>query len=184
MISHFVCSSAIYFPSKLEIGVDLFLRHPQHGGVVLRVWRDGLNLKQIPAGQFGDGGCHHGGVALIDIAGVGRAGGALPGHADIVVFSGTGEKDHQNTRGGLLRQGGRDQQGQQQDHGKQLFHELPPYRPSLYCPVRIAAMVPPSINRSVPVMNPACSPSRKAPASAISSEVPVRSAAEASIIRW
>ncbi len=45
----------------------------------------------------------------------------------------------------------------------------------------MAAMTPPSMSRSVPVMNLACSPSRKAAASAISSLVPVRWAAEASI---
>ena len=48
----------------------------------------------------------------------------------------------------------------------------------------MAAMTPPSMSRSVPVMNLACSPSRKAAASAISSLVPVRWAAEASIMRW
>ena len=53
---------------------------------------------------------------------------------------------------------------------------------SLYFPVRIDAITPPSIRRSVPVINPACSPRRNAPASAISSDVPVRSAADASII--
>ena len=53
---------------------------------------------------------------------------------------------------------------------------------SLYCPVLMEAITPPSIRRSVPVMKPACSPRRKAPASAISSEVPQRSAAEASTI--
>ena len=45
----------------------------------------------------------------------------------------------------------------------------------------MAAMTPPSMSRSVPVMNLACSPSKKAAASAISSLVPVRWAAEASI---
>lgn len=41
----------------------------------------------------------------------------------------------------------------------------------------MAAITPPSIRRSVPVINFACSPKRNAPASAISSEVPVRIAA-------
>ena len=45
----------------------------------------------------------------------------------------------------------------------------------------MAAMTPPSMSRSVPVINLACSPSKKAAASAISSLVPVRWAAEASI---
>ena len=45
----------------------------------------------------------------------------------------------------------------------------------------MAAMTPPSMSRSVSVMNLACSPSKKAAASAISSLVPVRWAAEASI---
>ena len=53
---------------------------------------------------------------------------------------------------------------------------------SLNSPVRMLAMTPPSMSRSVPVMNLACSPSRKAAASAISSLVPVRRAAEASIM--
>ncbi len=63
------------------------------------------------------------------------------------------------------------------------------FQPSLYSPVRIDAITPPSISKSVPVMKRACSPSRKAAASAISSLVPVRWAAEASIFadsprRW
>ena len=57
------------------------------------------------------------------------------------------------------------------------------FQPSLYSPVRIDAITPPSISRSVPVMKRECSPSRKAAASAISSLVPVRWAAEASIMR-
>ena|GEM_PF-2563113 len=38
------------------------------------------------------------------------------------------------------------------------------FQPSLYSPVRIDAITPPSISRSVPVMKRACSPSRKAAA--------------------
>ena len=58
------------------------------------------------------------------------------------------------------------------------------FYPNWYSPVRIAAMTPPSMSKSVPVMKRACSPSRKAAESAISSLVPVRWAAEASIMRW
>ena len=56
------------------------------------------------------------------------------------------------------------------------------FYPNLYSPVRMLAITPPSMSKSVPVMNFACSPSRKAAASAISSLVPVRLAAEASIM--
>ena len=40
---------------------------------------------------------------------------------------------------------------------------------SLYCPVLMEAITPPSISRSVPVMKPACSPRRNAPAYASTS---------------
>ena len=46
------------------------------------------------------------------------------------------------------------------------------------------AMTPPSTSKSVPVMKRACSPSRNAAASAISSLVATRLADEASIMRW
>ena len=55
-------------------------------------------------------------------------------------------------------------------------------RVSCHRPARRAAMTPPSMSRSVPVMKPASGPSRKAAAVATSSAVPTRPVAETSII--
>src|SRR4051794_6635297 len=54
--------------------------------------------------------------------------------------------------------------------------------PNCQRPARRAAMTPPSMSRSVPVMKPASGPRRKAAAVATSSAVPTRPAAETSII--
>ena len=67
-------------------------------------------------------------------------------------------------------------------HGARRAHPLASQPGRCRRPARSAAMTPPSMSRSLPVMKAASGPKRKAAADAISSVVPTRPAAEASII--